>query len=77
MSKKIAIVLNAGNDTNGNPRRAVLLFNTEGAFIKAVDEGYAGQRGALKELGAPDAVVIATFPTTTAEYKAALKQYKR
>jgi len=36
------IRLNAGNDVNGNPRRAFVLLSDDGTPIGAWDEGYEG-----------------------------------
>ena len=34
--------LNAGKDTNGNPRRVYVLAHPTAGFLAAVDEGHAG-----------------------------------
>jgi hypothetical protein len=42
-SKKVfAIRLNAGNDSNGNPRRIYVVFDSTGKIVDAIDEGYSG-----------------------------------
>lgn len=42
---KVAIRVNAGNDTNGNPRRGWVIYEASGSHLKAIDfvnEGYSG-----------------------------------
>ncbi len=43
----IAIYVNAGNDSNGNPRRGWIIADPSGNFVDFVDHGYEGT-GALK-----------------------------
>lgn len=43
----LAVYVNAGNDTNGNPRRGWILYGATTGQFDFVDEGYAG-RGALR-----------------------------
>ena len=34
--------LDAGSDTNGNPRRGFVLYDAQGDIVQAIDEGYRG-----------------------------------
>ena len=46
----LAIYIDAGHTTSGNPKRGWIITDSEGSFIDFVDEGYLG-RAALKEAG--------------------------
>ena len=46
----IAIYIDAGHTTSGNPKRGWIITNPDGNFIDVVDEGYLG-RAALTEAG--------------------------
>ena len=47
------IKLNAPNDSNGNPRRVVVLYDhSEGLIVDSEDEGYQGESAAVAELKA-------------------------
>lgn len=45
----IAIRVDAGNDTNGNPRRLFLVYDTQANLVDIIKEGYNGSRQ-LEEL---------------------------
>lgn len=74
----LAIKLNAGNDTNGNPRRVFVVFGSDGDIIKAIDEGYRG-RGPLEEFlvsqGKKSILYGGEFATTASERRELLKQF--
>ena len=38
----LAIYINAGNSTSGNPKRGWLIADDNGVFINFVDQGYEG-----------------------------------
>lgn len=40
-----ALLLNAGHDVNGNPRRAFLITDKRGSVVGVHNEGYAGEHG--------------------------------
>lgn len=67
---KIAIRLNAGNDTNGNPRRVFVVLDPKRGIIDAVDEGYEGEEP-LKR--AHRIRSLADFMTTPREYRGLLR----
>jgi len=46
----LAIYVDAGHSSSGNPKRGWIITDEEGNFTDFVDEGYAG-RSALKEAG--------------------------
>jgi hypothetical protein len=68
------IRLNAGNDTNGNPRRAYIHFGDRMVIRAVYDEGYSGSRCVPKRLWKA-AQHAPTFSTTPAEYRHLLKEY--
>jgi hypothetical protein len=69
------IKLNAGNDTNGNPRRLfVAIKDTE--IVGAWDEGYEGPAAVPQELKSL-AVRAPTFLVRPSEYKDILRQFRR
>jgi len=70
---KIALYFNAGNDTNGNPRRLFVVVNTAGAVIGAYDEGYAGESAVTKHY--PGIAIVGRFDITPAQRKSLLKEY--
>lgn len=73
----MAIGLNAGNDTNGNPRRVWVVLQIDGDsqhIIDAVDEGYQGFHR-VKEFY-QDCIQGPMFRTVPAEYRALLKAYR-
>jgi hypothetical protein len=52
MKKAImAIHLDAGRDTNGNPRRIFVVFDSKAEVIDAIDEGYQGSGGVIRKYG--------------------------
>ena len=74
-----AIHLNAGNDRNGNPRRAYLIYDVTGAYVGSVNEGYQGA-GAIEASGllpgGATVTVLAQVPTTPRYYNDALRSEK-
>lgn len=74
------IRLDAGHDTNGNPRRVFVVLDKDSDVLAAVDEGYAGSH-ALEEWipGALGSRLrranYPTFATTGAEYRGLLRDY--
>lgn len=75
--RAIVIHLNAGNDSNGNPRRIYLAILSSGRILGAVDEGYSGS-GAVGErwgAGAMDWPIVEHIATTPAERKRLLARY--
>ena len=66
----LAVHLNAGNDANGNPRRIFVILDDQARVLDAVEEGYEGVSGALKNAGYEGIAVSPRFDTTPAEYKA-------
>ena len=77
----IANKINAGNDVNGNPRRAYIvqeiLENTNYAStIDVIDEGYEGSTALFNKY--PDVRWSGLeVPTTVKAYKTLLKQYNK
>lgn len=72
------IKVNAGNDRNGNPRRAVAFFEHDGKNAKllaVINEGYSGTTGAIRaaELDPDKTPVIGTFNVSVSEYRDLLK----
>jgi hypothetical protein len=55
---------NAGHDRNGNPRRVYVVWDADGRFFDAIDEGYAGRPEPLRDL-----LDLGTVPTTVNEYR--------
>jgi hypothetical protein len=69
--KRYAVKINAGNDANGNPRRAWLVYDRNGNYLGTVDEGYSGDAELKRQY--PGAVVLAVVPTTVKFYREALQ----
>ena len=68
MNKPLVIKLNAGNYTNGNPRRCFLCYNPEsGALIRVFDEGYSGNSEVKEHFG--DYIDAGEITTTPREYR--------
>lgn len=68
-----AVKIAAPHDVNGNPRRAWLLYDREGKYLGAVDEGYSGY-GALKTV-APNHIELAHIKVPPLEYRAVKKDF--
>jgi hypothetical protein len=66
--------LNAGNDTNGNPRRLYVLIR-DGHIAGAWNEGYQGWGAVPKALQslAQRAITVATTP---GQYRSLLRRFK-
>lgn len=71
-----AIKINAGNDTNGNPRRGWVILDTVNGHTKVVgfcDEGYKGI-GAVTEKGFTRSLADAPeFKVSVSEYRDLLR----
>lgn len=65
------ISLNAGHDTNGNPRRVYVVFDGDGQVMDVIDEGYSGQAAVIGIY--PGIQGGARFDTTPTEYRRLLK----
>lgn len=63
----IYIRLDAGNDTNGNPRRLFVVFSKAGTILETIDEGYNGNSEVRKKY--PRHADGGTFATTPTEYR--------
>lgn len=71
----IAVKVNAGHDTNGNPRRGwIILDGKTGNMLDFVDEGYHGD-SALKR-AYPEAVRSVQLLVTPGEYRD-LRRFER
>jgi len=65
---QMAVKVNAGHDTNGNPRRGWATINTRnGNMIDFVDEGYRGNSALTKDC--PQCVEGPEFAVTPGEYR--------
>jgi hypothetical protein len=69
----LAIYINAGNSTSGNPKRGWIIANDDGIFINFVDEGYEGV-GALKTAGYANIPRTSRIDVTPSTYKDAYRQ---
>ena len=69
MPKFNVIHFNAGNDTNGNPRRVFVVFN-DSAVVATYDEGYAGYNAITNKAHLKAARRSIMVPTTPAQYRA-------
>lgn len=70
----LAILLNAKNDRNGNPRRVYVVY-CDGHIVDAIDDNYSGWQGVLEFF--PDAVSGGEFATTPAEYRDTIKRFSQ
>lgn len=61
----LAIYINAGNNSNGNPRRGWIITDGDGDFADFVNEGYGGKQ-TLREAGysLPSTPPISVTPGT-------------
>jgi hypothetical protein len=75
LKDKIALHFNAGNNTNGNPRRVFVVVNTGGAVVGAYDEGYSGEGAVTKHF--PGIAIVGRFNITPAQYRELLKEHKK
>ena len=69
----LAIYIDAGNTTNGNPRRGWLITDSDGQFETFVDEGYEGV-GSLRLGGYDRLPRTPKIAVTPAVYKDAYNQ---
>lgn len=68
----LAIYMNAGHTTSGNPRRGWLILEPRtGNHIDFVDEGYAGERSLTRPY--PNAVQTGRIDITPAQYREFLR----
>lgn len=68
----IAIKVDAGHTTNGNPRRGWAVINTrQGELVDFVDEGYQGISALMRAY--PDAVEALQLEVAPKEYRDLLK----
>jgi hypothetical protein len=58
----LAIYIDAGHSTSGNPRRGWIIADDQGNFISFVDEGYEGRsaldRGGYRNLAATPRIEV-------------------
>jgi hypothetical protein len=73
LKDKIALHFNAGNNTNGNPRRVFVVVNTQGEVVGAYDEGYRGEASVTQHF--PGIAVVGRFNITPAQYRELLKEH--
>jgi hypothetical protein len=66
------IRLDAGNDSNGNPRRLFVVFDSRGNTCDVIDEGYSGYGEVRKHYRT--AADLGTYKTTPAQYRELLKE---
>jgi hypothetical protein len=69
----LAIYINAGNSTSGNPKRGWLIADDNGAFINFVDEGYEG-RSALARAGYGNVPQTSRIEVKPSTYQEAYRQ---
>lgn len=67
----ISILLDAGHDINGNPRRVWVVLDEDGSFVETIDEEYLGSSAVSKKY--PNVILGPTFKTTAKEYRSLLK----
>jgi len=74
----IAILLNAGNDVSGNPRRVFVVLNNKGDIVEAIDEGYGGKAALFDKYPAVNrGLSPSSFSTTPKEYRELLKDWSK
>ena len=73
MTKFNVIHLNAGNDTNGNPRRVFVVLH-DSDFVAAYDEGYSGINAITNLEHREQAINACTFATTPKEYRSLIAE---
>lgn len=69
----IAIYVDAGHTTSGNPKRGWIITDASGTFTDFVDEGYDG-RGALRLKGYSGIAETARIDVKPSVYRDLLKQ---
>lgn len=72
--KTFTLHLDAGHDTNGNPRRCYVVFDDTGRIVETIDEGYQGNSLVKKRY--PGSVNLGTIATTPAQRRELLKGEK-
>lgn len=71
----VAVKINAGHDTNGNPRRGwIILDGRTGDMLDFVDEGYRGSSALSRTY--PDAVICLELAVTPGQYRE-LRKFER
>ena len=65
---KVAIKINAGNCSSGNPRRGWLVYGVSGRYLGFTDEGYTGWCAVTREHGI-NVRVLGTVACTPGEYR--------
>jgi len=75
VADKIALHFNAGNDSNGNPRRVFVVVNTNGNVEGAFNEGYIGSSAVTKHF--PGIAIVGRFDITPAQYREIRKHYEK
>lgn len=63
--------LDAGRDTNGNPRRCYVQYDADGAILGCWDEGYKGRSAAPT---GKNVIELGTVPTTASFRRKLLKE---
>jgi len=74
IADKLAIWLNAGNDSNGNPRRLYVAVDTQGEVLSIHDEGFSGSAAVTDHY--PGIAIVGQFHITPAQYRELKKVYK-
>jgi hypothetical protein len=69
----LAIYIDAGNNSNGNPRRGWIITNQDGEFTAFVDEGYEG-KAALASSGYGNATSTPRLDVQPSVYRDAYRQ---
>lgn len=75
-----ATKIDAGNDSNGNPRRAYLVYEMDSEIqvpflVQSIDEGYAG-RSALDAHYPTTRIAEPTIKVPVKEYNKLIKEFK-
>ena len=72
----LAVYVNAGNDTNGNPRRGWAVHDVITAtIVEFIDEGYNGRAELRKKYG--EIAETGRFDITPRQYRELLKDFSR
>ena len=72
---EVAIRLNAGNDSNGNPRRIFVVINPcTDDIVDSIDEGYIGTSGLFKKYPSVN-YTGTTIDTSPSQYRELKKQF--
>lgn len=71
---KIAIYLDAGHTTSGNPRRVFVVIDEQANVVDTIDEGYEGVQALYKRHG--KIPVTGRFDTSAREYRELIKRQR-